>query len=279
MHLPDAMPAPTLPPAFARRPLLLAVLLSVGVHAGVLGLTAMTSVPHLPSVELVRVAVLPGGGSAGRPAAASAPPAGVPAPVVAVASPPAPPPHVAPQTRPAVLPAPKPAASRRRPAPRIAARPKAASTTDAPAAPPAPPDTGSVPIADTTSAAGAAVGTTTGGGTGSRSGAGGSGGGTGDGRGGGTDIGDQRAACVFCPEPAYPLIARRRGWQGTVDVGLVLLTDGRVESARVRQSSGFEVLDREALAVARRSRFRLPDLSGTAVVGQIKYRFELVGTD
>ena len=278
MDLPDAIPSPPVPGTFAPRPLLLAVLLSVGAHAAVLSLTAMTVVPHLQSVELVRVALLPGGGSPAGPAPA-AEPAGSTAPVVAVAPPPAPQPHVPPQARPAVVPAPKPAPSRPRPAPRIVARPRAASTTDTPAAPPAPPDTGSVPIADTTSAAGAAVGTTTGGGTGSGSGAGGSGGGTGDGRGGGTDIGDQRAACVFCPEPAYPLIARRRGWQGTVDVGLVLLTDGRVESARVRQSSGFEVLDREALAVARRSRFRLPDLSGTAVVGQIKYRFELVGTD
>ena len=116
-------------------------------------------------------------------------------------------------------------------------------------------------------------------GAGSGSGAGGSGGGAGSGRGTGTDLGDQRAACVFCPEPVYPLIARRRGWHGTVDVGLVLLADGRVDSAQVRQSSGFEALDREALEVARRSRFRLPDFGGPAVVGQIKYRFELVGAD
>jgi len=275
MHLPDAIPSPPVPGTFAPRPLLLAVLLSVGAHAAVLSLTAMTAVPHLPSVELVRVAVLPGGGSAGGPAPA-AEPAGGTAPVVAVAPPPAPQPHVPPQARPAVAPARRPAPSRPRPAPRIVARPRAASTTDTPAAPP---DTNVGPNTDATTAAVAAVGTTPGGGTGSGSGAGGRGGGTGDGGGGGSDLGDQRAACVFCPEPVYPLIARRRGWEGTVDVGLVLLADGRVERASVRQSSGFEVLDREALTVARRSRFRLPDLGGTAVVGQIKYRFELVGSD
>ena len=272
MDLPDAIPSPPVPGTFAPRPLLLAVLLSAGAHAGVLGLTAMTLLPHLPAVELVRVALRPGGAGSLAGPTTPAPPAGGPAPVVAKAPPPVLQAHVLPQTRPAIVPAPKPATSHRRPAPRIVARPSAASPTNAPAPPPAPPDTGIVPNADTSTAAVAAVGTATG------TGAGGSGG-AGSGRGGGTDLGDQRAACVFCPEPVYPLIARRRGWQGTVNVGLVLLADGRVERASLRHSSGFDVLDREALEVARRSRFRLADVGGNAVVGEIKYRFELVGGD
>jgi len=266
MPLPDPIPAPALPPAFAPRPLRLAVLLSIGVHAMGLWLIAATFVAAVPSVELIRVALRPGGGSPAGPAPA-ADPAGVVAPAAGLPPPPLPRQERV-RARPAVAPAPKPAPARPRRAPRIVARPPGASTADAP--PPAAADTAAVQNPDA-----AAVGT--GAGTGSGSGPGG--GGAGSGRGGGTDLGDQRAACVFCPEPVYPLIARRRGWQGTVDVGLVLLADGRVDSAQVRQSSGFAVLDREALEVARRSRFRLANVGGNAVVGEIKYRFELVDAD
>ncbi len=72
------------------------------------------------------------------------------------------------------------------------------------------------------------------------------------------------------------MIARRRGWAGVVDIGLVLLADGRVESANVRRSSGYEVLDQAALDVARRSRFMLPDPTAAPVHGRIEYRFELM---
>jgi TonB family protein len=68
-------------------------------------------------------------------------------------------------------------------------------------------------------------------------------------------------------------VARRRGWQGTVDVGLVLLADGSVATAEVRRSCGHEVLDREAVAVARRSRFS--PLRSAPASGHIAYRFEL----
>lgn len=88
---------------------------------------------------------------------------------------------------------------------------------------------------------------------------------------------DQRAACVYCPEPRYPLIARARGWQGTVDVGLSVLADGSVDSAALRRSSGYGVLDEAAIAVARRSRFAPPAASGlpAPLRGRIEYRFEL----
>jgi len=252
------------------RPLLLAVLLSAGAHAGVLGLTAMTLLPHLPAVELVRVALRPGGAENRRPGPTTpAPPAGARH-------------RSSPKRRRRCCnrtschrrdrPSCPPQARNVAPAsaPRIVARPSAASpptrrpTTGAT-------DTGIVPNADTSTAAVAAVGTATAPARAQR--------GAGNRPGGGTDLGDQRAACVFCPEPVYPLIARRRGWQGTVNVGLVLLADGRVERASLRHSSGFDVLDREALEVARRSRFRLADVGGNAVVGEIKYRFELVGGD
>jgi protein TonB len=73
------------------------------------------------------------------------------------------------------------------------------------------------------------------------------------------------------------MIARRRGWKGVVDVQLVLLANGRVDSASIVHSSGYEVLDKEAVEVARRSRFRLPHRDSTSPLrGHIEYRFELI---
>ena len=105
-------------------------------------------------------------------------------------------------------------------------------------------------------------------------GAGGSGHGSGAGTGDGADA---RAYCVYCPEPHYPLIARARGWQGSVDVGLSVLADGSVHDASLRRSSGYSVLDEAAVAVARQSRFRSPAASGlpAPLRGRIEYRFEL----
>ncbi len=137
----------------------------------------------------------------------------------------------------------------------------AVAVAPTPAADPSSPSTGD---ADGSAVASVGVGSGGLGGTGS-----GRGGGSGD----GTGAGDQRAHCVVCPEPSYPLVARRRGWQGTVDVGLVLLADGSVATAEVRRSCGHEVLDREAVAVARRSRFS--PLRSAPASGHIAYRFEL----
>ncbi len=102
-------------------------------------------------------------------------------------------------------------------------------------------------------------------------------GGSGPGGPGAGNGGDQRAYCVYCPEPHYPLIARARGWQGRVDVGLFVLADGSVHDASLRRSSGYTALDEAALAVARQSRFRPRLASGlpAPLHGRIEYRFEL----
>jgi len=94
---------------------------------------------------------------------------------------------------------------------------------------------------------------------------------------GGDGAGDQRASCVYCPAPRYPLIARARGWQGTVRVGLSVSADGSVTEASLRESSGYRVLDRAAVAVARRSRFAPPASRGmpSPLRGRIDYLFRL----
>jgi len=46
----------------------------------------------------------------------------------------------------------------------------------------------------------------------------------------------------------YPLLARRRGWQGKVVLSFRLEADGRILDARIARSSGYGVLDHAALS-------------------------------
>ncbi|MBI3779240.1 MAG: TonB family protein [Gammaproteobacteria bacterium] len=45
----------------------------------------------------------------------------------------------------------------------------------------------------------------------------------------------------------YPPLARSRGWEGTVLLGLQVASDGRLDKIRVEHSSGYAVLDNSAL--------------------------------
>jgi protein TonB len=56
----------------------------------------------------------------------------------------------------------------------------------------------------------------------------------------------------------YPLLARRKGWQGRVQLGLRLQADGRLTQVRVVRSSGHGILDRSARQAAE-AIGRLPD--------------------
>jgi periplasmic protein TonB len=48
------------------------------------------------------------------------------------------------------------------------------------------------------------------------------------------------------PPPVYPIIARRKGYQGTVILEVLVNQDGKVEDLRVYQSSGYPSLDDSA---------------------------------
>jgi TonB family protein len=119
------------------------------------------------------------------------------------------------------------------------------------------------------------------GGIGAGQGSAGEGGVEGAERGGGTGGGgsDLEASCLACPVPSYPRRARRRGWEGVVDLRLGLDPAGRVSEVGVARSSGFRVLDDAAMAAARRSRFHLRSRRGTSgpVWGRMRYRFEIGG--
>ena len=53
------------------------------------------------------------------------------------------------------------------------------------------------------------------------------------------------------PVPEYPLIARKRGYQGTVVLEVLVNREGRVKELTLSASSGYSVLDQAALASVR----------------------------
>lgn len=57
------------------------------------------------------------------------------------------------------------------------------------------------------------------------------------------------------PLPKYPEAARRRGQQGTVQLEVLVLADGRVGNTRLYASSGYKTLDRAARTAVKRWQF------------------------
>jgi protein TonB len=51
--------------------------------------------------------------------------------------------------------------------------------------------------------------------------------------------------------PRYPELARLRGWEGTVLLRLMIAADGRVTNVEVAESSGYPILDAEAVTTVR----------------------------
>ena len=48
------------------------------------------------------------------------------------------------------------------------------------------------------------------------------------------------------PKPVYPIIARKRGFEGTVLLKVQVLKDGNVGKVNLEKSSNYEILDRSA---------------------------------
>lgn len=56
---------------------------------------------------------------------------------------------------------------------------------------------------------------------------------------------------LFTANFNYPMLARRKGWQGEVRLGLRLEPDGRLTHIRIVRSSGHSILDKSAIKTAR----------------------------
>jgi protein TonB len=77
----------------------------------------------------------------------------------------------------------------------------------------------------------------------------------------------------------YPVLARRKGWQGIVKLEVRIESDGRISRLRVEQTSGYPLLDRAALQALRLA--SVPDaeqwMKGQAVDIIIPVEYRLVG--
>ena len=51
----------------------------------------------------------------------------------------------------------------------------------------------------------------------------------------------------------YPRVARQMGWQGKVTVSFLILNDGRISNIKVKQSSGKDILDNNAVETIKRA--------------------------
>ena len=79
------------------------------------------------------------------------------------------------------------------------------------------------------------------------------------------------------PPPKYPVLARRRGWQGTVQLSVWVLENGRVGDITIAESSGYPLLDKTALKAVTRYRF-VPGRQGDRPVAmrvQVPVHFRL----
>jgi protein TonB len=57
----------------------------------------------------------------------------------------------------------------------------------------------------------------------------------------------------FAKHKQYPRMAQMRGWQGTAKVELHVDANGSVTSSSISESSGFEILDKQALEMVRKA--------------------------
>ena len=97
------------------------------------------------------------------------------------------------------------------------------------------------------------------------SGPGGSG--TGDGP------GDGPAVEAYNPAPEYPTSARRRGAEGSVLVEISVGADGTAEDAKVVEGSGADDLDAAAVAAVKNWKFRPAVRAGQPVASRERIRF------
>ena len=71
------------------------------------------------------------------------------------------------------------------------------------------------------------------------------------------------------PKPEYPSLARRRNWQGTVIVAVVVSEEGFVKEVQIHQSSGYSILDNSALQTVRSWQFVPGKQDGTVSEMQV----------
>ena len=67
--------------------------------------------------------------------------------------------------------------------------------------------------------------------------------------------GYQKVTCLKCVEPKYPKFAIKRGYEGVLKLEVLILKSGLVKEVIIRESTGFEILDKAGVSAAVNSKF------------------------
>ncbi|MFV1957024.1 MAG: energy transducer TonB, partial [bacterium] len=78
---------------------------------------------------------------------------------------------------------------------------------------------------------------------------------------------------IKLPRPAYPIVSRRKGEDGTVTLSFLVYSDGTVGGISVVRSSGYPRLDKAASKSLRSAVFRPPSEKGLPVNSSRKIAF------
>ena len=67
--------------------------------------------------------------------------------------------------------------------------------------------------------------------------------------------GYQKVTCLSCLEPKYPKLAIKRGYEGVLKLEIKILKNGTVKDVFIKESTGFEILDKAGINAAKNSKF------------------------
>ena len=81
------------------------------------------------------------------------------------------------------------------------------------------------------------------------------------------------------PHPPYPLIARKKGFEGKLILEVLVNEDGSVKSTSIRESSGYEILDTVSKKTVEKCTFIPAKKMGQAVKDNIQVPIKFVLTD
>ena len=81
------------------------------------------------------------------------------------------------------------------------------------------------------------------------------------------------------PHPPYPLIARKKGFEGKLILEVLVNEDGSVKSTRIRESSGYQILDTVSKETVEKWTFIPAKKMGQAVKDNIQVPIKFVLTD
>ena len=81
------------------------------------------------------------------------------------------------------------------------------------------------------------------------------------------------------PHPPYPIIARKKGFEGKLILEVLVNEDGSVKSSSIRESSGYEILDTVSKETVEKWTFIPAKKKGRPVMDQIQVPIKFILTD